>query len=99
MYDSSSNDSKSTNNHADKNSSNEENTRENTALTAEIGREIERMRSQTPMHTSPIGCSTGIATDATQPDASGTPIRGQSAANTGETAQDNTGKILLKQKK
>ena len=95
MYDSSRHDSESTNNHADKNSSDEECTPENTALSAEIGREIERMRSQTPMPTSPIGCSNGIATDATQPDASGTPIGGQNAANTGET-QDSTGKIRLK---
>ena len=96
MYDSSSHDSKSTNNHADKNSSDEGSTPENTAITAEIGREIERMRSQSPMPLSPIGCSTGITTDATQPDASGIPIRGQNAANTGETAQDNTGKIRSK---
>ena len=98
MHDSSSCDSEATSNHADKNSSGEENTPEDAALRAEIGREIERMRSQTPMPTSPIGCSTGIATDAAQPDTSGTPIRGQSAANTGEITQDNAGKIRLKQK-
>ena len=98
MDDSSSRDSESTSNHADKNSFGEESTPEDTALKAEIGREIERMRSQTPMPTSPIGCSTEIATDAAQPDASGTPIRGQSAANTGEIAQDNAVKIRLKQK-
>ena len=97
MYDSSSHDSESTNNHADKNSFGEESTLEDTALTAEIGREIEKMRSQTPMPTSPIGCSTKTATDVAQPDTSGTPIHGQSAANTGETAQDNTGKIRLRQ--
>ena len=96
--DSSSRDSESTSNHADKISSGEENTPEDTAVRAVFGREIERMRSQTPMPTSPIGCITEIATDAAQPDTSGTPIRGQSAANTGETTQDNAGKIRLKQK-
>ena len=70
------------------------------ALKAVIGLEVERIRSQTPMLTSPIGCSTEIppAADVTQPDAFGTPIRGQSTSNTEAKDQDYAGKTRLKQK-
>ena len=72
VYDSSSRDSDSVNNDADKDSSEEEDIPEDTGLRAEIGREIENLRNQTPMLTPQIGFSTVIATDATQPDQSGT---------------------------
>ena len=100
MYDSSSRDSESTSNYADKATSEEEDATEDTALKAVIGLEVERIRSQTPMLTSPIGCSTEIppAADVTQPDAFGTPIRGQSTSNTEAKDQDYAGKTRLKQK-
>ena len=67
-----------------------------TTLRAEIGREIDRIRSQTPMPSSPIDCSTEVATDITQPDTSGTPIHGQNTTTTAETEPDNAGKVGLK---
>ena len=50
------------------------------------------------MLTPPIGCSTEIATDSTQPDQSGTPIRGQSRATTTIVEHETTGKPRLKPK-
>ena len=50
------------------------------------------------MLTAPIGCSTEIATEATPPDQSGTPIRGQSAATTTAVEHESTGKPRLKPK-
>ena len=99
MYDSSSRDSESTSNYADRATSEKEGATEDTALKAVIGREVERIRSQTPMLTSPIGCSTEIppAADATQPDAFGTPIRGQNTSNTEAMDQDHAGETRLKQ--
>ena len=51
------------------------------------------------MLTSPIGCSTEIPTaaDTTQPDALGTPIRGQNTSNNEAIDQDHAGKTRLKQ--
>ena len=95
-YDSSSRDSESNGNNEDKDSSDEEELPDDTALRAEIGREIDRIQSQTPMPSSPIGCSTEVATDTTQPDTSGTPIHGQNATTTIGIEPDNTGKIGLK---
>ena len=68
-------------------------------LEAMIGQEVERIRSQTPMLTSSIGCSTEIpqAADATQPDALETPIRSQSTSNTEAIDHDHAGKARLKQ--
>ena len=65
VYDSSRRDSDSVKNDADKDSSEEKVNPEDTDLRAEIGREIENLRNQTPMLTPPIGCSTEIATDVT----------------------------------
>ena len=97
-YDSSSQDSESNETSAPKDSSEEEELPDDTALRAEIGREIDRIRSQTPMPTSPVGCSTKIATDAPQPDTSGTPILGQNAPTTAEVEPDEAGKAGLKYK-
>ena len=57
---------------------------EETNLRAEIGREIERLRDQTPTLTTPIGCSTELAKNPPQPDHSGTPVHRQEADNTTE---------------
>ena len=95
-YDFSSQDSEQNSNHADKDSSDEEEESPNdTVLRTEIGREIDRIRSQTPLPASPIGCSTEIATEATQPDTFGTPIHGQNATDNAEVDSDNTGKVEL----
>ena len=98
LYDSSSNDSESTNNQADMTTSEEEDT-EDITLKAMIGREVERIRSETPIPTSPIGCSTELAPpeDTAQPDTSGTPIRIQNTSGTETVPQDDTGKTRLKQ--
>ena len=98
VYYFSSRDSDSVKNDADKDSSEEEVNLEETSLRAEIGREIKNLRNQTPMFTPPIGCSTEIATDATQPDQWGTPIRGQSAATTTTVEHETAGKPMLKPK-
>ena len=98
VYDSSRRDSDSVNNDADKDSSEEEDNPEDTSLRAEIGREIENLRNQSLMLTSPIGCSTDIATDAAQPDQSGTPIRGQSTVTSATAEHETTSKPRLKQK-
>ena len=68
MYDSSSHDSESTSQYADKDTSEEEDVTEDATLKEAIDREVERTLSQTPMLTSPIGCSTEIpqTTDATR---------------------------------
>ena len=96
-YDSSSQDSEPNSNHADKDSSDEEEEFPNdTVLQTEIGREIDRIRSQTPLPASPIECSTEIATEVTQPDTSGTPIHGQNTTDTAEVDSDNAGKVELK---
>ena len=99
MYDSSSRDSESTGNYPDRVTSEEEEVTDDVTLEAMIGQEVERIRSQTPMLTPPIGCSTEIppAADATQPDTIGTPIRGQSTSNTGPIDNDHAGKTRLKQ--
>ena len=96
-YDSSSHDSEPNSNHADKDSSDEEEELpDDTVLRTEIGREIDRIRSQTPMPASPIGCSTEIVTEIAQPDTSGTPIHGQNATDTSEVEPDDAGKVELK---
>ena len=96
-YDSSSHDSEPNSNHADKDSSDEEEERlDDTVLRTEIGREIDRIRSQTPMPASPIGCSNEIVTEIAQPDTSGTPIHGQNATDTAEVEPDDAGKVELK---
>ena len=99
IYDSSSHDSESTSQYADNDISEEEDVTEDTSLKEAIDREVERLWSQTPMLTSPIGCSTETpqTTDATPPDEFGTPIRGQNMPNAEATDQDHTGKIQLKQ--
>ena len=94
VYDSSSRDSNSVKNDADKDSSEEEVSPEDTDLRAEI----ENLKNQTPMLTTPIGCSTEIATDVTQPDQSGTPIGGQSTATTTTAEHETTGKPRPKPK-
>ena len=97
IYDSSNHDSEPDSNHADKDSSDEEEELpDDTVLRTEIGREIYRTRSQTPMPASPIGCSTEIVTEITQPDTSGTPIHGQNATDTAEVEPDDAGKVELK---
>ena len=77
----------------------EEEDTEDITLKAMIGREVERIRSETPMPTSPIGCSTELAPpeDTAQPDTSGTPIRSQNTSGTETVPQDVTGKTRLKQ--
>ena len=83
---------------ADEDSSHTENNTEDTNLRAEIGREIGRLRAQTPTLTSPIGCSTELANNQAQPDHSGTPIHGQEIDDTAETGEELTGKLRSKQK-
>ena len=99
IYDSSSHGSESTSQYADNGTSEEEEITEDATLKEAIDREVVRLRSQTPMLTSPIGCSTEIpqTTDATPPDEFGTPIRGQNMHNAEATDQDHTGKTRLKQ--
>ena len=79
----------------------EEEDPEETDLRAEIGREIERLREQTPAPTTQIGCSTGRASNPPQPDVQGTPIHRQTTPDTGnETAEPGkgtTGKIWAEQ--
>ena len=96
-YDPSSHDSEPDSNHADKDSSDKEKELPvDTVLRTEIGREVDRIRSQTPMPASPIGCSTEIVTEIAQPDTSGTPIHGQTATDTAEVEPDDAGKVELK---
>ena len=65
---------------------------EETDLRAEIGREFERLREQTPAPTTQVGCSTGRASNPPQPDVQGTPIHRQTTPDTGnETAEPGEG--------
>ena len=98
LYESSSNDSEPINDQVDTTTSEEEDT-EDITLKDMIGREVERIRSETPMPSSPIGCSTELVPpeDTAQPDTSGTPIRNQSTSGIETVPQDVTGKIRLKQ--
>ena len=98
VYGLSSNDSDSTKTNADKDSSDAEDNPEDTGLKAEIGREIEKIRAQTPILTSPIGCSTEIATNAAQRDQSGTPIHGQETDITAAAEEELSGEPRSKQK-
>ena len=98
VYDSSSHDSNLTDASADEDSSDMEDNTKDTILRAEIGREIERLRAQTPTLTSPIRCSTELANNPTQTDHSGTPIHGQGIDDTVETEEESTGKLRSKQK-
>ena len=98
VYDSSGRDSNLTDGSADEGSSDTEDITEDTNLRAEIGREIKRLRAQTPTLTSPIGCSTELANNPTQPDHSRTPIHGQEIEDTAETGEELTGKLRSKQK-
>ena len=77
VYDSSSHDSNSIDTSVVKDSSDAEDNTEDTELRAEIVRETERLRAQTPMQTSPMGCSTELPSNKAQADHSGTSIRGQ----------------------
>ena len=74
---------------------------EETDLRAEIGREIERLREQTPAPTTQVGCSTGRASNPPQPDVRGTPIHRQTTPDTGnetaEPGEGTTGKIRAEQ--
>ena len=98
VYNLSSHDSDLTNASADEDSSDTEYNTEDTNLRAKIGREIERLRAQTPTLTSPIGCSTELANNPAQPDHSGTPIYRQEIDDTAETGEESTGKLKSKQK-
>ena len=70
----------------------EEEEPEETDLRAEIGREIERLREQTPAPTTQVGCSIGRASNPSQPDVQGTPIHRQTTPDTGnETAEPGKG--------
>ena len=77
VYDSSSQDSDSVAPNADMDGSDTEGDYEETDLETAIGQRVEELRAETPTLASSIGCSTEIATSATQPDQTGTPIRGQ----------------------
>ena len=72
---------------------------EETDLRAEIGREIERLREQTPAPTTQVGCSTGRASNPPQPDVQGTPIHRQTTPDTETTepGDGTTGKIRAEQ--
>ena len=67
-------------------------------LRAEIGREIERLRAQTPMPASPVGCSTELPNNTAQPYHSGTPIRGQEIDATAVAEEESTDNSRSKQK-
>ena len=79
----------------------EEEDPEETDIRADIGREIERLREQTPAPTTQVGCSTGRATNPPQPDVQGTPIHRQTTPDTGnetaEPGEGTTGKIRAEQ--
>ena len=98
MYDSSSRESNRTDASVGEDSSNTEEEPEKTDLRDEIGREIERLRDQTPTLTTPIGCSTEPANNQPRPNHSGTPIRHQQADDTNEPEEAPTGKPRSKQK-
>ena len=92
MYNSSSRESNLTDSSVGEDSSNTEEEPEETDLRAEIGREIERLRDQTPTVTTPIGCSTELANNPLRPDHSGTPIHRQQTDDTNEPEEAPTGK-------
>ena len=96
IYDSSSRESNLTEASVDEDSSNTEEDLEETNLRAEIGREIERLRDQTPTLTALIGCSTELA-NPPQPDHSGTPIPRQQVDDTTEPGEEPTGKLRPEQ--
>ena len=74
------------------NSDREEEDPEETDLRAEIGREIERLREQTPAPTTQVGCCTGRASTPPQPVVQGTPIHRQTTLDTGiEIAEPEDG--------
>ena len=98
VYDSSSRDSNSIDTSAEKDSTDTEDDTEDADLRAEIGREIERLRAQTPLPPSPIGCSTELLGNTTQPDHSGTPIDGQETITTAATEVESAGKPRSNQK-
>ena len=98
MYDSSSRKSNLIDASVSEDSSNTAEEPEETDLRDEIGREIERLRDQTPILTTPIGCSTELANNPPRPDHSGTPIRRQQADDTNEPEEAPTGKPRSKQK-
>ena len=98
MYDSSSRESNLTDASVDGDCSDTEDDPEETNLRAEIGREIERLRDQTPTLTSPIGCSTELAINPPQSDHSGTPIHRQEVDDTTEPGEEPTGKLRPEQK-
>ena len=87
-----------TDNGVDGDCSDTEDDPEETNLRAEIGREIERLRDQTPTLTSPIGCSTELAINPSQSDHSGTPIHRQEVDDTTEPGEEPTGKLRPEQK-
>ena len=80
IYDSSSRESNLSDASPGEDSSDTKEDLEDTDLRAEIGREIESLRDQTPTLTAPIGCSTELVNNPPQPDHSGryanTPSRG-----------------------
>ena len=101
MYDSSSCESNLTDASVGEDSSNPEEEPEETDLRDEIGREIERLRDQTPTLTTPIGCSTELANNPPRPDysgTSGTPIRREQADDTNEPEEAPIGEPRSKQK-
>ena len=102
MYDSSSHKSDPTDTSPgedDLDSEGEEEEREETDIRAEIGREIERLREQTPAPTMQVGCSTGRANTPPQFDHHGTPIHRQVPTNTtneiAEPREEPTGKTRV----
>ena len=98
MYDSSSRESNLTDASQGEYSSDTEEDLEDTNLRAEIGREIERLRDQTPTLTAPIGCSTELVNNPQQPDHSGTPIHRQEVYDITEPGEEPTGKLKAEQK-
>ena len=98
MYDSSSRESNLSDASVDGDSSDTEDDPEETNLRAEIGRERERLRDQTPTLTSPIGCCTELANNPPQSDHSGTPIHRQEVDDTTEPGEEPTGKLRPEQK-
>ena len=97
VYDSSTRDSDSVAPNADMDGSDTESDSEETNLETAIGLRVEELRAETPTLTSPIGCSTEIVTSATEPDQSGTPIRGQES-DVAVAEQEPTGKPKSKLK-
>ena len=98
IYDSSSRGFNLTDASLGEDSSDTEEDPEETNLRAEIGREMERLRDQTPTLTAPIGCSTELANNPPQPDHSGTPIHRQEVDDTTEPGEEPAGKLRAEQK-